>query len=746
MSSHIDVAYDAQQGLTLTWEPAFGLPRVIVPLRVVLQGHGSFHVWGEGDADALAPAWAEKELTLCLFAPAEAQPGLTHTVAPFTTANGTLCFRAHARHARADVVLDISLRDECLAAELRVSCPATGNSVPLPLCTAELRFENLTVGPEAIFASAHHFGGGVHGVGKVSALAGRGHAFAHGCLGLAVPLVCLHHPATDRGIAAEFFSDGRPMAWLRPGRTPDQATWAITWETDRLLEPGQTHVYSGGLTLSPYHGDPVAQVRRWRDGAGERYGLTPPALPWWVRNANLIEYDLCQPAERATHGLLDLRRGDDPRFHACLQHWQTMGYNVLYLIAPNHTGAHSLSPLDYRPSAEIGGVEGEAALLHTAHALGYHVVLWVTTVGIDMQAPEVADHREWFVHKPDGTFYCPYGSYAGDADPLSTGWRQWLSTQVHGVIARGYDGIFIDGLTPRGSNHARWSWPGEVRNAVNAQVRDLAAQVRAQHADTMVFIEDESVAMQAASGFTLGRYSPSAPKLKQYWAGIGIPSAPEHPSHVRIAPEEVRDYLRMRYASLLPGVVSADMIEGYYSPYCLAWTAQSLLAGCTVKSFSTSITEPELFQEMHDNGEFPSEEERSPAHRRQGHEEFCALLRFAREEPLVRGMPVSIEGVVIEGDAAVVGLLHSFPKRCLLALIQFANRPALVRVRLAAPDDVPAITRVAVGEPQQQRWQTREVLRAQTAQTPLADGSIAGDTPLTIALAPYGYRVLELTR
>ncbi len=734
------LAYDPSSGLTLTWAMPNGLYLDHLPVRAVVRGMGAFFVWGEGDPAALAPAWAEGDLTLTCFGPAAASPAIVHAVERV----GEGAFRAVATHARAEVVLDIRLADGRLIPSLQVTCPRDGNARPLPLCAVELRVENLPVGEDAVFASAHHYGGGVHGTGTVAELTGRGHAFAHGCLGLALPLVYLYHPATARGLEMEFCTDGRPMAWLRPGATPACTTWAITWSTERLLQPGQAHVYAGGMSLAPLSGTPVEAVRRWRDAVAEQYGLQPPALPAWARNANLIEFDMRQPAERATRGLTDMTRADDPRWHDYLTRWRDMGYNVLYLIATNPTGRHSLSPFSYAPAEAIGGAAAERQLLDLAHALGYHVVLWITTVGLDMEAPEVAAHADWWVWKPNGLPYCPFGDYAADADPLSAGWRHWLTAQVTDVIARGYDGIFVDGLTPRDSNQARWAWPGECRNAVQDLVRDLATHVQAQRADTLVFIEDENINMQAASGFTCGRYQPASPKLKRYWAGIGMPFAPEHPSTVSIAPEQARAYLAMRYASLLPGVVSCDMIEGYYSDACRVWTAQALLAGCAVKTFSTSVNEPDVFELIHDNG-LPAEAERSPEHRRRGHEEFCALLRFCRAEPLLRQTPVSLDGVVVKGDAAVVGFLHATEERCLLALIQFADRPATIRIRLAAPDDLPASQRAAAGHPELRSWNACEVLRAMTEDTPRDPGVISGTQALEVTLAPYGYRVYVLT-
>jgi hypothetical protein len=279
---------------------------------------------------------------------------------------------------------------------------------------------------------------------------------------------------------------------------------------------------------------------------------------------------------------------------------------------------------------------------------------------------------------------------------------------------------------------------------VQEQVTALARDLRAVKPDVLMFIEDENVMMQAAGGFTCGRYQPSGPKLKRFWAGIGMPFAPDHPSDVRIAPEQARDYMLMRYASLLPGVVSCDMIEGFYSDACRPWTAQSLLAGCSLKAFSTSVGEPESFEFVHDNG-LPPVAEQSAAHRRRGHEEFCSLLRLVRDEPLIRHAPLSIEGVRVEGDGAVVGLLHASADRAVLALVQFADRPATVTVSLTEPTDLSEADAKSSDRPHAKRWRVRELLRGFTEVDAQPAGELSPDKPLTVSVGRYGFRVLELT-
>jgi len=281
---------------------------------------------------------------------------------------------------------------------------------------------------------------------------------------------------------------------------------------------------------------------------------------------------------------------------------------------------------------------------------------------------------------------------------------------------------------------------------VEDQVADLAAHVRGLGHDLVTFVEDESPRMQASAEVTMGRYTAMPPFIqKAYWdhgMGGGPESAVSKPA--RIAPEQARHYLLVRYASLLPGVVSNDILEGYFSDECRPWVVQSLMAGMAPKTHSDYVDDPTPYRGVGDADESP-EAERSPAYRLRGHEEFLSLMRFCRDERLIREAPLSIEGVVVEGDEAVVAILRPTPAGAILALIQFAGRPAVARVRLAEPVDTPAAQRAAAGCPHQREWTAREILRSVSETLPAAGGAISGGRALDVPLAPYGFRVMELT-
>jgi len=389
--------------------------------------------------------------------------------------------------------------------------------------------------------------------------------------------------------------------------------------------------------------------------------------------------------------------------------------------------------------------------LRWARELGFHTTLWVTTVGIDRDAVEVTAHPDWFTRRTNGALFYAWDShppdylgYAPDGDPLSTGWRAWLKDQVRQVIARGYDGIFIDGCIPRASNHARWAWPGEGRNGVEDQVRELAAYVRTLGTELVTFVEDESLTTQACCEITVGRYHAAPPFFKKAYWDHGMGGGPEAgiapPS--RIPPECAREYLLIRYASLLPGTVSNDILEGYISEETRPWVVQSLLAGMVPKTHSNYLQTPERYIPI--DADDPPAAEQAPAHRRRGYEEFISLIQFCRDEPLIRDTPLSIEGVVITGDDAVVGLLRPTSDRCLLTLIQFAGHSADVSVQLADPCDVPACAYAQAGQPASGLWEAHELLASmvETMSQPMT--TVSGDQVMTVHLGAYSFRIFEL--
>lgn len=742
------VRYNVDNGLTVTWRMPNGMLLDRAPLRIRIRGSHTFRVWHAKDSGEGPPVWADPGFNLTCFGPGTEDSTGSCSVETIESKDGVQSFLAKYTSARANCTIVLSQHEREFRIGISVSNPQGPSGKSLPLGSVELMIDDIAVGRNGTYLGSHAYGGWTHHSGKISGISGDGVAFVHGCIGLGMPVAYLHDPDESRGIEMEFMLNDRPTAWLQKGSQPETVLWRVAWSTERLLEPGQVHSFGGDAKLSSFTGRAIDAMRAWRDNAAGRYGLIPHKAPDWMRKGNIIEFNMNPDAG---HGFTRL---DDPKCKDLLERWRSLGYSVIHAVSPNHVGQNWLSPLDYAPREEVGGIAGERQALDWAHELGFHIYLWVTTVGIDRDAPKVKNHPEWFTHRPNGDLFYAWNSdppdfisYAPDGDPLSTGWRNWLKEQVRFIIERGYDGIYVDGLTPRASNHSRYDWPGQGRNSVEDLLRDLAEFVRALRPGLVTFIEDESLATQATGEVTQGRYHPTNPYFKKFRWYHGPGGDPEIDAQEkrRIPPELVREYLLVRHASLLPGVVSNDILEGYFSEEARPWTVQSLLSGVVPKTHSEYIEHPEKF--MHadsDDVPAPTEAERSPEHRLKGHREFISLLKFCVEEPLIREAPLSIEGVAVDGDDAVIGMLRPGRGRAILALIQFAPRPASIIVRLSKPGDVPHIFRGQAGNPQEHIWKVREIMRSMIDDPETAAIRLSGSQTMEIRIAPYGFRVFEL--
>jgi len=445
MSASFSLHFDASLGLSFDFTSEQStLSRV--PVRVSITGDNTFKVWGGVDSGEDAPAWAEKDLSIDLFG-----PGSNVRIEHFDGGG----VRAIGFHERAVVVVDLRVVGDELTIVPSVTNPQLQSGEALPLCLFELRLEDLTVGADSEYACAHAYGGGTHGWGKLSELEKPGVIFVHGCIGQALPLACLHSPSRDAGVMIDFGIEGRPLAWLRPGSTSFSAHWAITFSTHRLLMPGQSQVYSPPMTLSGFRGKPWQAVGAWRDRAETR-GLRACPTPAWVRQSKVIEFNMSE--KNIANGFSRL---DDPKCLEMLKRWRAMGFDSIFCVAQFKSINGWLSPVNYDSKEEIGGFEAEKQCIQWMHELGFKPFLWVTTVGIDRQAPEVSKHPEWFTHRRNGEFFYAWDSgpqngylgYAPDGDATSAGWRAWLKDQIKRVVERGYEGVFIDGCIPRADNH-----------------------------------------------------------------------------------------------------------------------------------------------------------------------------------------------------------------------------------------------------------------------------------------------------
>ena len=756
MKNEFSVALNDENGLRLTWSTPDMDMLSNIPVRVRIRGTHIFRIWGHDSGEG-APVWSEPDLDIELFGKRAEIGSRAETDSVLYSLfevrrEGLVGYRAKALHQRVAATVDILMDDGELTISLSIENPQPLGGFSFPLCQCELEICDISVPPESVFHAAHPYQGNEFAFGPVNRLGENGVHFHHGCIGLGLPLAYLYNQKKGNGLQFEFMMEGRPAFRFRQGALEDSCTASLSWGTERLLHPGQVHPYGGKLRLKPLVGTPVAAMRDWRDNAREKYGLAVPATPNWARHANFIEINL-DPANKTKPFV----RMDDPEIPKLMKRWKDMGYTAIFAESHNHTIAHFLSPLDYLPREECGGLSAEGAFLDCAHKLGFHVILWVTTVGVDKHSPLVAANPQWWTHRVDGSLFYAWSSneangfegYAPDAEPMSNGWRNWLKNQVKGLVDRGFDGIFVDGLIPRASNHERYDWPGQSRDAVPDQVLDLAKYLRTLRDDLLLLVEDEALQAQTGCEMTMGRYHAMAPF---FYDGSTQFSK-------RIPPGMARDFLLTRYASLLPDVVSNDVIQTYYSHEAFPWTVQSLLAGCVPKTFSHMLDYGQLdkFVENPLMGTPPIEEQSADC-RRAGNEVLLALLRLCRDEPLLREAPLSIEGVVVTGDQAVVGMIRPDRNKAILGVMQFADRASDVEIRLCDPCDVTIDSRQEATEALMQEWQVREILcsmqdiPSREDNNSLQDSSslqgniLSASLSILVSLAPYGFRIFELQR
>lgn len=751
-----ELNYSPESGLLLDLEYTNGIRQSGIKPRVILNGSNTYYTWTVLDCGETKPEWADENFLMTCFGSGAESPDFAHSIEKIFDSNGLVGYRAVGVCKRAKIVLELRYENEELASQLYVENPQSINGQSLPLCMTELRFEGMDFGPEGQYLGAHGYGGWAFHFGQLSELTHEGIPFAHGCVGLAMPLVHLHDPAKQRGIQFEFMLNERPVAWVRPGRIAPLADWCVTWATDRLLEPGAVHHYGGTLKLIPYEGTPVHAIRQWRDTAQSRYGLSAQEAPDWIRRANVIWMNMSPGSNPG------FTRLDDDKCLSLLGMWKDMGYTAIYGVAPNKIGPHICSPLDYFPCDEVGGYEAEKALLDRAHQMGFHFYLWVTTVGINRDSIFVKEHPEWFTHRENGDLYCAwdtkppdYQNSMPDGDPLSPGFRGWLKDQVSDLVRRGYDGIYVDGLCMRGSNHLRRAWPGEARNAVEDQMRDLAEHVRSLGKEVITFAEDASLAAQTTCEGIQGRYGATRPFISKtpymskfgYYHGVIGGTTPVDPEPPELIPPEMsRDYLLVRYASLFPGVVCEDCHDDYFNAETRPWTVQSLVAGMIPRTGSQYAEDP-MFWDVDDEGSRKNTEmtDEYIKERQSANREFVRLLKFCRDERIIREAPLSIEGVSIEGDAAVFGILRPAGNRAILAVVQFADRSARVKVRLIDPVDIPASQTSAAGSPEKEQWRVSEIMRSTFEKNAVLQAELSPSAPLELTLEAYGFRIFELS-
>ena len=256
-----------------------------LPLRVYLRGTGCFSVWSVVDSGEDAPAWAEPELALTFFGRRRnRRASRTEVERVDNGPDGGVGYRVTGGGGarRGDAGTSPGRRGIARRPGDRITRSRWGTlrcRSAWPSCVSK----KSTLGAGARSSLARlPYGGQTFGYGEVAELPEPGVSFAHGCIGLALPLLYLHHPAARRGLQCEFMLEWPPdcLAASRHHRRHMPAG-ASPGRPSACWTPGQTHCYGGSCrACAPYQ--PARRSRRCGAGAtaaATRYGLTSPPAP-----------------------------------------------------------------------------------------------------------------------------------------------------------------------------------------------------------------------------------------------------------------------------------------------------------------------------------------------------------------------------------------------------------------------------------------------------------------------------------
>jgi len=720
---------------------------VCSPVALNISGDGIFYVWTFVDSGEEKPWFADKTLNLPLFTNA---CGIYNSITSMVDENGKVVgYTAKSKSSRAEATITAYVEDDEIGFNFYIS--NTNRSENLPLVSVDFVIGGLNVGSDSTYMSANQYGGRTYSKIKSADIQKPGVNFVNGCIGGGLPLCYMYDVVDNSGIEIEMMMADRPTLWAEPTDNKNTLKLRLNWIVDRLLLAEESHIFGGTFRMTAYENKSAIQkMRDWRDDAKERYGLETVKSPDWLKG-NMVEFNM-NPENTIKY----FTRLDDSRCYELLSWWKSLGYDTIFGVSCNNVGQNWLSPFDYVTMDEVGGLEAESKMMEWLKELDMKMYLWVTTVGIDRDAKEVKENKDWFNRRHNGKHFYAWDSnkdngylgYAPDADPVSAGWRQWLKDQIKNVTERGYCGIFIDGCIPRADNHSDYLFPGRSRNGIEGQVIELAHYVAELKGENILTNEDCSLLSQNACHMNAGRYTAMAPyHWKAHWdQGMGGGPEAKVSAPERIKPELAKDYLLMLYASMLPGLLMTDMAEGYTTEVNRPWVVQTLLSGNVPKTHSEYLIDTHKYRRVAEIDE-PIGIELDEEHRALRHSEFLSLMKLAKDEQrIIRFTPMTIEGVDISGSASAVGMLHADSDEAILAIMQFGDKDCEVEVKLSTPIDVAKVLLAKIDAPQEKEWEVRELLFSSSDEYKGETYKISGDISFKTDISAHGFKIFKLKK
>jgi hypothetical protein len=533
--------------------------------------------------------------------------------------------------------------------------------------------------------------------GRVGNLRDEGIAFAFTPIGLYMPYMILYDPHNAQGLLYSSWLDTRFALLLNPDVEHQQASVATLTSVERTLFPGETHFW-GEWSLHWFRGHYYQAMAEYRDRLGAERGLQVPAdTPDFVPDLIMagVHFDFTEEW-KTWPGFTS------PELQQHLLELQQIGINGLYVANQWRSALHHTQSAEpelrspcvilpehgrYTPEPAYGGLEGHQAFLETVHKLGMRAIAWITTSGLGFEAEEVQEHPEWFLHDEKGEIQATFRServkHIADANFLSPGWRRWFLENVKHLLALGYDGIFLDGIVPKGPDAWTYPWPGRGQNGAIDQVRELRREIKALAPDFLFVTEDCSCYWNALAEIGVDRYHlrlPSRPPQRDDPEAVRRTPINDG-AYPKISPAEVLDYLRIGQLSLLPGAKVWGTDLKYHGRKAFPWLYYGTLADLIPL---TPYRDKVLYSEEHIY-RLPPEERQNEEWEERFYRELRAALALRRERAELRRAPVLFDALDV-GPAGVVGFARPYAGRLSLVFINFWPNEQIAQVKVTQPE------------------------------------------------------------
>lgn len=249
-----------------------------------------------------------------------------------------------------------------------------------------------------------------------------------------------------------YSNDSRPnLKLLRVGKESSGFTLSYGYEAPAPLDSKQVKC---DWYLKTYQNGWKNVVEEYREWMEPNFDLEPlknkSDNPKWLNDINFIleVWGANRRSEEPFHTFQEIEQR--------LKDWEKIhspDETLLYLPGFAENGIDSHAP-DYNPSPQMGGSEGFHKMMHTAHKLGYKVMIHTNVLAMTFSHPAFKEFKKYQVEDPfgrpvswgldmDGDWITePYFAYI---NPGQDKWSKLMADTLGELVTKyNIDGIFLD--------------------------------------------------------------------------------------------------------------------------------------------------------------------------------------------------------------------------------------------------------------------------------------------------------------